>query len=62
MTGALSYHAAWVESRLKRYRRTPQEVQMEHLPEVQCRSVGPREDYCVLKYGHRGPCSWRRKR
>ena len=61
MSGALSYHAAWVDSLYGR-RRTPEEVQMEHLPEVQCRSVGPKEDYCVLKYGHPGPCSWRRKR
>jgi len=61
MSGAASAYAEWVASLLKR-RRTPEEVQMEHLPEVQCRSVGPREDYCVLKYGHKGPCSWRRKR
>jgi len=61
MSGALAYHAAWLKSMLKHMRRTPEEVQMEHLPEVQCRSVGPREDYCVLKYGHRGPCSWRKK-
>jgi len=58
---AMTGFEAWLNLQLKR-RRTPEEVQMEHLPEVQCRSVGPKEDYCVLKYGHRGPCSWRRKR
>ena len=61
MRVAMTGFEAWLNLQLKR-RRTPLEVQMEHLPEVQCRSVGPREDYCVLKYGHRGPCSWRRKR
>ena len=60
MRVAMTGFEAWLNLQLKR-RRTPLEVQMEHLPEVQCRSVGPREDYCVLKYGHRGPCSWRKK-
>ena len=61
MRVAMTGFEAWLNLQLKR-RRTPLEVQMEHLTEVQCRSVGPREDYCVLKYGHPGPCSWRRKR
>ena len=61
MRVAMTGFEAWLNLQLKR-RRTPEEVQMEHLPEVQCRSVGPKEDYCVLKYGHPGPCSWRRKR
>ena len=60
MRVAMTGFEAWLNLQLKR-RRTPLEVQMEHLPEVQCRSVGPKEDYCVLKYGHRGPCSWRKK-
>ena len=54
-----AYHAE-ITFRLKvdRQRREPREIQMESLPLEQCRAVGPREDYCLLPYGHSGPCSW----
>ncbi len=65
MSRALAAHDAEVALMFKRLRRrTPLEIQWEYLPEEQCRSVSPppEEDYCVLPYGHEGPCSWRRKK
>lgn len=57
-----AYHAEMM-LRLKRQRRRrdPLEVQMEYLPEEQCRAIGPKEDYCTFRYGHPGSCSWRKR-
>ena len=54
-----AYHAE-ITFRLKveRQCRDAHEVQMEDLPLEQCRAVGPGEEYCLLPYGHSGPCSW----
>ena len=46
----------------ERRRREPLEIQLEYLPEEQCRAVSRKEDYCILRYGHPGPCSWRKRK
>jgi len=58
-----AYHAEVTLMLKRRRRRDPEEVRLEYLPEEQCRAISPppEEAYCALRYGHAGPCSWRRE-